>query len=58
MATTVKFGDLDAAAVTFNSPTEIVATTPAGVEAGSVDVSVTTSGGTDTLADGFEYTDA
>lgn len=57
MATTVKFGDTDAALVTFNSATEIVATTPEGV-AGTVDVTVTTSGGTDTLADGFEYTDA
>lgn len=57
MATTVKFGDADATNVVFNSATEVVATTPAGV-AGTVDVVVTTSGGTDTLADGFEYTDA
>lgn len=57
MATTVKFGDQDATSVTYNSPTEIVATTPAGT-AGSVDVTVTTTGGTDSLAAGFEYTDA
>lgn len=55
MATTVKFGDADATSVTFTSVTEIVATTPAGT-AGAVDVTVTTTGGTDTLADGFEYT--
>lgn len=57
MATTVKFGDVDATSVTFNSATEIVATTPAGT-AGDVDVVVTTSGGSDTLTDGFEYTSA
>ena len=54
MATTVKFGDVEATDVTFTSDTEVVATTPAGVE-GTVDVTVTTSGGSDTLADGFEY---
>lgn len=56
MATTVKFGDVEATNVTFNSATEVVATTPAGV-AGTVDVTVTTTGGEDTLAGAFEYTD-
>jgi hypothetical protein len=55
--TTVMFGDVEATSVTFNSATEVVATTPAGV-AGTVDVTVITSGGNDTLADEFEYTDA
>lgn len=57
MATTVKFGDTAATNVVYTSPTQVVATTPAGV-AGTVDVTVTTSAGEDTLADGFEYTDA
>lgn len=54
MATTVKFGDVEATDVTFNSDTEVVATTPAGVE-GAVDVTVTTSAGSDTLTGGFQY---
>lgn len=56
--TTVKFGDVAATSVTVNSPTEVVATTPAGVTAGDVDVTVTTSAGEDVLIDGFEYTGA
>jgi hypothetical protein len=55
MATTVKFGNADATNVTVNSENEVVATTPAGT-AGAVDVTVTTSGGSDILTDGFEYT--
>ncbi len=53
MAVSVKFGDTAATDVTVVSDTEVTVTTPAGT--GTVDVVVTTSGGSDTLADGFTY---
>lgn len=57
MPTTVKFGTVDATAVNVVSPTEVVATLPEAAAAGTVDVTVTTSGGTDTAAGLFEYVD-
>ena len=56
MPTNVTFGGTAATAVEFVSPTELNVTIPAGA-VGEVDVAVTTSGGTDTLAAGFEYLD-
>lgn len=54
MAVQVKFGTAAATDVTVNSDTELTATTPAGT-AGTADVVVTTSGGSDTLEGGFTY---
>jgi large repetitive protein len=54
MAVTVTVGGTPATDVTVVSDTEVTATTPAGT-AGDVDVVVTTSGGSDTLAAGFTY---
>ena len=54
-ATAVKFGSTAAASFTVNSSTSITATSPAG--SGTVDVTVTTNGGTSqtTSADQFNY---
>jgi hypothetical protein len=54
-ATSVKFGATNATSFTVNSATSITATAPAG--AGTVDVTVTTAGGTSPAgpADGFTY---
>jgi hypothetical protein len=54
-ATAVKFGAASATGYTVNSATSIVATAPAG--AGTVDVTVTTAGGTSVIsaADQFTY---
>jgi len=55
-ATAVKFGTVTASGVTINSATSITATAPAG-SAGTVDITVTTAGGTSTTsaADQFTY---
>jgi len=55
-ATTVDFGTVAATNVTYVSPSQITATSPAG--AGVVDVTVTTTGGTSptSAADKFSYT--
>ncbi|HEY2306943.1 MAG TPA: IPT/TIG domain-containing protein, partial [Streptosporangiaceae bacterium] len=55
-AATVKFGGTPATPVTFVSSTVLKATSPAGT-AGTVDVTVTTAGGTSALsaADQFKY---
>src|SRR5205814_1761774 len=55
-ASAVKFGANDATAFTVSSPTSISATAPAG-SAGTVDVKVTTAGGTSgaVTADHFTY---
>jgi hypothetical protein len=54
---TVQFGETAAASVTFNSATSITATSPAEA-AGTVDITVTTPGGTSatSVADSFTYT--
>jgi cyclophilin family peptidyl-prolyl cis-trans isomerase len=52
-ATSVKFGDTSADIVS-NTATQIVVTSPAGVE-GTVDVTVVTAGGTSSAADQFTY---
>jgi hypothetical protein len=56
--TAVSFGSNAAASFTVNSPTQITATSPAGV--GTVDVTVTTAGGTSatSTADQFAYVPA
>ena len=46
----VKFGSLTASSVTINSPTQITAVSPATTATGTVNVSVTTSGGASTPA--------
>jgi len=51
---TVKFGTQAATSVTFQSATQILATTPAGV-AGAVTVTVTAGGQSGSLASGFTY---
>jgi hypothetical protein len=58
-ATSVKFGTTTATTFTVNSPTQITATSPAGL-AGAVDVTVTTPGGTSaaSAADQFTYSPA
>jgi beta-glucanase (GH16 family) len=58
-ATAVKFGATAAATFTVDSPTQITATSPAGL-AGAVDVTVTTPGGTSaaSAADQFTYSPA
>lgn len=55
-ATAVKFGATNAASYTVNSATQIIATSPAG-SAGTVHITVTTSGGTSTtdVDDQFTY---
>ena len=57
-ATAVRFGNTAAASFTVNSATQITATSPAGI--GTVDVTVTTPGGTSATnsADQFTYTSA
>ena len=55
-ATAVTFGGDPAQSFTVDSDGVITATTPPHV-AGMVDVEVTTPGGSDTLADGFEFID-
>ncbi len=54
-ATAVKFGATNATKYTVNSATQITATAPAG-PAGTVDVRVTTVGGTSAIAAGDRYT--
>lgn len=53
MALTVMFGEEAATDVTVVSDTEATVTAPAGT--GTVDVVITTAGGTDTLEDGYTY---
>jgi alpha-tubulin suppressor-like RCC1 family protein len=57
-ATAVKFGSTDAASFTVNSETSITAVSPAGTP-GTVDVSVTTPGGTSAISehDHFKFLD-
>jgi hypothetical protein len=55
MPTTVTVGGTAATNVTVVSATEVTATTPAGSASEAVDVVVTTSNGSATLADGFTY---
>lgn len=57
MPTSVTFGGTAATTVQFVSASELTVTLPPGTAAGAVDVAVTTTGGTDVLADGFEYMD-
>ncbi|GAB6900663.1 beta strand repeat-containing protein [Kineosporia succinea] len=54
---TVKFGSANATSFTVNSPTQITAVAPASI-AGTVDITVTTAGGTSATssADQFAYT--
>ena len=52
--TAVSFGSNAAASFTVNSPTQITATSPAGV--GTVDVTVTTAGGTSAISSGDRFT--
>ncbi len=54
-ATAVKFGASAATNVTVNSATQITATAPAG-SAGTVDVTVTTTGGTSATSSADQYT--
>ena len=58
LASAVKFGATDASGVTVVSATKITATAPAAALAGTVDVTVTTPGGTSatTAADQYTYT--
>ena len=53
-ATRVTFGGIEATGLNVVNSTTVSAVTPAHPE-GSVDVSITTSGGTDTLNDGFTF---
>ena len=53
-ATAVSFGSNAAASFTVNSATQITATSPAGV--GTVDVTVTTEGGTSAISSGDRFT--
>jgi hypothetical protein len=57
-AATVEFDGVPATDVTVVSPTEITATTPAGIVLGPVNVTVTTPGGPSTDPDGFTYESA
>ena len=54
-ATAVKFGASNATGFTVNSATQITATAPAG-SAGTVDITVTTAGGTNSTASSDQYT--
>ncbi len=56
--TAVKFGAPDATGFTVNSDTQVTATSPAGVIGQTVDITVTTPGGTSAVssADQFTYT--
>jgi hypothetical protein len=54
-ATAVMFGGLAAGSFTVNSATQITATSPAG-SAGTVDVTVTTAGGTSTTSSADKFT--
>lgn len=54
MPTTVQFDGVEATSVTVVSPTELTVVVPPGA-AGPADVTVTTSGGSDTLAGGYQY---
>jgi hypothetical protein len=54
-ASTVKFGAVTASTVTVNSATSITATSPAG-SAGTVDVTVTTAGGTSATSSSDQFT--
>src|SRR5262249_42159534 len=53
-ATAVSFGSNAAGSFTVNSATQITATSPAGV--GTVDVTVTTEGGTSAISSGDRFT--
>jgi hypothetical protein len=53
---TVFFGSVMAAGVTFVSSTELTVVAPPGVEPGTVDVTVTTPGGTSVTSSADEYT--
>lgn len=53
MAVTVQFGSEPGENIVVVSDTEITVDTPAGT--GTVDVTVTTDGGSDTLADAYTY---
>jgi hypothetical protein len=55
-ATTVKFGAVNATAVTVNNAGQITATSPAGAAAGPVHVTVTTPGGTSSAGAGDQFT--
>ena len=56
-ATAVKFGSANASGFTVNSDTQITATSPAGTPGATVDVTVTTAGGTSATSssDHFSY---
>jgi hypothetical protein len=54
MAVQLTVGGAPATDVVVVSDTEVTAVTPPGAE-GAADVVVTTTGGTDTLTDGFTY---
>jgi len=54
-ATAVKFGSTNAASYTVNSATQITATSPAG-SAGTVDITVTTAGGTSATSSSDQFT--
>ena len=54
-ATAVKFGSTNATSYVVNGPTQITATAPAG-SAGTVDISVTTAGGTSAASPNDHYT--
>jgi hypothetical protein len=54
-AADVEFGSIPAASFTYNSPTQITATAPAG-SVGTVDVTVTSPGGTSPTSDADQYT--
>jgi len=54
--TAVKFGTMAAEAFEVDSPTQITAAAPAGVAGSTVDVTVTTGGGTSAIDEDGEYT--
>ncbi len=54
-ASVVKFGGKNASGFTVNSPTQIIATAPAGT-AGTVDITVTSAGGTSTTGASSQFT--
>jgi len=55
-ATAVHFGTVPAASFTVNSATQVTATAPAAASAGTVDVTVTTPGGTSAVGPAGRYT--
>lgn len=54
--TAVKFGGVNAAAFSFNSDSSITATAPAGTAGATVDITVTTPGGTSTIGASDQFT--